>query len=146
MIPKIIPPLVRFFFLFFFLVALTAYYTRGGVTNHSEVLGVKFNQVTLNVGIKNIDSFKSSGKFICEIPGLYLISTSIMAATTDTDFYVFRNNEMIAQGAMGYEAWFTSSAVVILHLSVNDSIWVRYEAGRQMYGGRTCYLSIIKVK
>ncbi|CAC5357707.1 unnamed protein product [Mytilus coruscus] len=49
-----------------------------------------------HVGIDNLDTFKSSGKFVCEIPGLLYISAHIYTITQSRAFYVRKNTVTFA--------------------------------------------------
>lgn len=64
---------------FYFTVAVTAVPT--DVNQHSGYI-VKFGSVKTSRGISGISSFKSSGKFRCEIGGLYIVSVSLTAFDT----------------------------------------------------------------
>lgn len=125
--------------------ALTAYYTRKRTTGLSEYHIIKFDLVTLNIGIKDIEAFKNTGKFICESAGIYLISASYTVATPDADYYIQHNDQLVSQGVIGSSGlWLTGSAAVTLNLLVNDSVWFRLDDGKGVWGGRSCYISIYR--
>lgn len=112
--------------------------------------GVIFNDVRQQIGITNTTNFRNSGKFTCEKNGIYLISASIMSYTSDAEMFIYRNNERIAHTELGdhpsHSWWHSGTAVVAQRLGVSDTIWVAIDVNLAAYGGKSCYLSIVKVQ
>ncbi|CAC5395878.1 COL10A [Mytilus coruscus] len=86
---------------------------------------VKFSTVYTQVGINNIAAFKSNGKFVCEIPGLYYISAHIRTSTTNTAFYVYKNNKQISRSASGSGTYTDVPISAVVDLQTNDQLYVR---------------------
>ncbi|CAG2249634.1 unnamed protein product [Mytilus edulis] len=74
-------------------VAITA--CRGSSKSFPDAV-VRFSTVRSEIGINNIATFKSSGKFVCEIPGLYYISAHIRTNSGSNGIYVRKNSNYIA--------------------------------------------------
>lgn len=60
---------------------------------------VKFTHIFTSIGINNIAAFKSTGKFVCEIPGLYYISAYIRTASDDYEYVLKKNEVVISKSA-----------------------------------------------
>lgn len=104
---------------------------------------VKFSIVNFQVGINNIETFKSSGKFVCEIPGLYYISAHIYTTSTTRNFYVRKNGIIIATSSSGKASYSTNPISAVIELQHKDTLYV--DANHDILGPYSC-LSIIKVK
>ncbi|CAG2240736.1 unnamed protein product [Mytilus edulis] len=123
-------------------IAVTAYVSSaqtfsGGV--------VKFPTVYLNLGIKDIETFKTSEKFVCEFSGLYYISSHLRTKTQNNAFYVKKNGVYIAFSATDDENHYSTnpiSAVVELHL--HDTLHV--QASSINIDSTYSCLSIVKIK
>lgn len=115
------------YFYCFVSVALTAQ-----LTSNPTLVGImKFDNVILSVGYNNLPAYKSSGKFICERNGLYLISASIASGANNAQYYLYLNNDMIAStyisGSTNYPSttWNTGTIVLALQLRHSDSVYVK---------------------
>ena len=106
---------------------------------------MQFTDVKTSNGIHNADSIKTSGIFTCKHPGLYLISVYITTSTRHGRYDVYKNTVRIAVGfstvTISYE---TTSATVIEHLTVNDTISVSGDLS-VLYGYYSC-LTILQIK
>ena len=81
----------------FFSVAVTAC-----VISDSSSSPLQFGNIITQVGINNIESFKSTGKFTCETPGLYFVSANLWADCNSCGFYLRKNGVIISYGATTY--------------------------------------------
>lgn len=109
---------------------------------------IKFDDVRYSVGINNLAKFKSTGKLIVEKLGLYLISTSIFAHTTSSQYNIYLNGNVISQTRIGYIATDAHSAAVVLVLQLrsNDSLWVSSPGSYYIGGGLWSTLTVSKLK
>ncbi|XP_076071309.1 uncharacterized protein LOC143042745 isoform X5 [Mytilus galloprovincialis] len=110
---------------------------------------MKFEDVKYSVGITNLSTFKSTGKFTCEHEGLYVISASVMSKTTGAYYYIRLNGNDISLTYIGQFSGsqvFTGAVTVTRKLNPNDQVWL-YAAGSWfLYGGMYSKLTIIKIK
>lgn len=106
---------------------------------------VRFSSVYSNIGINNIATFKSSGKFVCEIPGLYYISAHIFTTTKGVEFYVKKNVNIIAFSASDTDSSYSTDPIsAVVELQLRDTLYV-YTGSHDIRGTYSC-LSIMKVK
>lgn len=106
---------------------------------------VKFANVHSNVGFKDIATFKSSGKFVCEFPGLYYISSHLRTTNQNNAFYVKKNSEYIAYSATDDENhWSTNPISAVVELQLKDTLYV-YAPSINIDSSYSC-LSIVKIK
>ncbi|CAG2216249.1 unnamed protein product [Mytilus edulis] len=104
---------------------------------------VRFSTVNFKEGIDNLDKFKSSGKFICEIPGLYYISAHIYTNTQGYGFNVKKNGVNIATSASGSGSTDTTNPIsAVVELQPKDTLYVY--AGHYIYASQSC-MSIMKI-
>lgn len=112
---------------------------------------IKFNNVLFSVGYNNLPGYKSSGKFICEKSGIYVISASILSNVNGATFYLHLNNNAITSTYISYDSnhpsrvEHTGTIVLALQLHPNDSVWVK-NGGARISASRWSTLSIVKVK
>ncbi|CAG2246630.1 unnamed protein product [Mytilus edulis] len=107
-------------------VAMTAHPSDGIITNTI----MKFDDVKYSVGITNLSSFKTTGKFTCEHEGLYLISASVMSYTTGANYFIKLNGNDISQTYIGIGA-----VSVSRKLNQNDQVWLYASGSWYVYGG-----------
>lgn len=129
----------------YFSVATTAHLT--STTSTGDIL--KFDDVKLSVGISNLSEYKSTGKFICEGKGLYMISSSIRSNTNGAEYYIYLNIKQISLTKIGQNypsstTYHTGTVVLALQLLPSDSVWVQ-NPGYSIQGGLWCTLTIVKV-
>ncbi|CAC5401336.1 unnamed protein product [Mytilus coruscus] len=94
---------------------------------------VKFSIIKTSEGITNqaITSFKSSGLFVCEVPGLYHISVEILSVANYAYFMIFKNDMELMRGhSNNYDLahgdqYTTSSAIVATKLLKGDTISIK---------------------
>ncbi|CAC5357708.1 unnamed protein product [Mytilus coruscus] len=121
-------------------VAVTACVSSGRIFPDNVV---RFSTVNFHVGIDNLDTFKSSGKFVCEIPGLYYISAHIYTRTQGQVFYVKKNSVIIASSASDSDSTYSTNPIsAVVELQLKDTLYVN--AGHSILATYSC-LSIMKV-
>lgn len=88
---------------------------------------IKFTNVKFSTGINNLSGYKSSGKFVCEKDGLYLISATVMYSWNDGEFYTYVNGKMYTQSYKHQESywWHSSTAIIAIEPYTNDTVWVQ---------------------
>lgn len=112
---------------------------------------IKFDNVAFSVGINNLPAFKSTGKFVCENDGTYLISTSIASSTIDANYVIYLNGNAISTTFIGYNHnkpslwYYTGSVVLVLPLRSKDSVWVHYPNSYNIYNGLWSTFTIVKI-
>ncbi|XP_071178121.1 uncharacterized protein [Mytilus edulis] len=108
---------------------------------------IQFNNVQLSVGIKNTSAFKSTGKFVCEKEGLYLVAASV-ASSEYSHFCINRGNTHVVScteiGQHSGSAWHSGTSVTILHLHVNDNISIA--TSNTIEAGYWTQFTLIKIK
>ncbi|XP_071181351.1 myosin-11-like [Mytilus edulis] len=113
---------------------------------------IRFDDVKFSIGINDLSSYKSTGKFTCETGGIYLISASIMSQTNDAYYHIILNGTTISATNIGYSSsspltmHHTGSVVLARQLRPNDSVWVSSNGNNYMFGGMLSTFTIVKVK
>lgn len=130
--------------MFLLSVAITACVTYDGGFYDAVV---KFTDVRFHVGINNLNTFKSRGKFVCEIPGLYYISAHIRTTATNQKsyFYVKKNGGILTYSMYGPSDIATTNSIsAVEELRLGDVLHMHAAAGGHIRGAYSC-LSIMKV-
>ncbi|CAG2216247.1 unnamed protein product [Mytilus edulis] len=105
---------------------------------------VRFATVTYKIRIDNIKTFTSSGKFVCEIPGLYYLSAHIRTTTQSHSFDVRKNGIPIARSASYSESSYSVNPIsAVVELQLRDTLYV-FAPGVYIQGTFSC-MSIMKV-
>ena len=118
---------------FYISVALLSDHVNGGGTAGSTI---QFNNVHHSYGITNstLSKFKSTGTFVCEVEGLYLIATTILSSITDSWFKLMKNQEELSRTYIAYYGsgggWYSGTGLAIVTLQVKDTIYI--EVGRHI--------------
>ncbi|CAC5389014.1 TRIP11 [Mytilus coruscus] len=113
---------------------------------------VKFNDVQFSIGINNLSTYKSTGKFVIEREGLYLISSSIFSGTNGAYYYIYLNGDQISYTSIGNDSnnpslmQHTGTLVVARQLRSNDSVWVNIRSGITIPAGHSSTFTIVKIK
>ena len=109
-------------------------------TPSSSHQALPFNRVPTNIG----DDFSAStGRFTCEIPGLYLFTYSIMNNIDDPIVYLMRNdvriNGVYRQDEGRYDM---VSNTAVLQLDAGDQVWLKCRySGRGIYSSSNLFTS-----
>lgn len=99
----------------------------------------------LLVGIMNIDTFQSSGKLVCGIPGLYYISAHIFTTAQVKAFYVMKNGITIANSISDSDSSYSTNPIpAVVELQLKDTLNM-YTNLLSIQGKYSC-LSIMKIK
>ncbi|CAG2245680.1 unnamed protein product [Mytilus edulis] len=108
---------------------------------------VKFNSVKTSIGLSDMSSFKSSGKFKCEIEGLYSVSVLLNAYNTDVSYKIYLNgNEYSSVYEFVNKVFYQGGAItVILNLHQTDILWVQL-SGHMYVIGVYSYITIVMIK
>ncbi|XP_076071314.1 uncharacterized protein LOC143042746 [Mytilus galloprovincialis] len=110
---------------------------------------IKFDDVKYSVGITNLSTYKSTGKFSCKHEGLYLISASVMSHTSSAVYYIRLNGNNISQTYIGQHSGdksFTGAMTVSRKLNPNNQVWLYAVGSWYLYKGVYSTLTIIKIK
>ncbi|VDI66556.1 Hypothetical predicted protein [Mytilus galloprovincialis] len=122
-------------------VAVTACVSSGKTFSDAVV---RFATVTYKIRIDNIKTFTSSGKFVCEIPGLYYISVHIRTTTQSHSFDVRKNGISIARSASDSESSYSVNPIsAVVELQLGDTLYV-FAPGVYIQRTFSC-MSIMKV-
>lgn len=127
----------------FISVAMTSCVSHDNVLSVGET--IKFDEVKTNVGIDNLSSFQSTGKFNCTKDGLYIVSIWVLAqaASRDNNVYIYKNSNIVSKTYIYDNTYDTGPATVAVELDVNDNVWVQFDNGKvDSYG--SC-MTIIKI-
>lgn len=84
--------------------------------------GIQFNDVKFSVGIRNISTFKNTGKFMCEKTGLYIVSVSMEMNYDNTEFY---GKEFTKSSKHNNGYWHSASVLIAIELKTNDTVWLQ---------------------
>lgn len=113
---------------------------------------IKFDVIKSVYGISAIDSFKRTGIFKCEIPGLYLITATIMSTSSYADFLMYKNGvslervlfQIYSPGSADYQ---TGTGTLAIELSVGDTLLIKTGTSMKVYGSSnlSC-VTILKLK
>lgn len=109
---------------------------------------VKFDTIQLHYGVNNLSRFKSEGKFIAEIEGLYTVSAWILSASSGAEFGIYHNDRLITRiyiNEISNELQ-SASGMATIELQINDTVWIGTFQYMSIYSTyRSCF-TIVKVK
>ncbi|CAC5411880.1 unnamed protein product [Mytilus coruscus] len=106
---------------------------------------VTFSDVEFSVGINNISAYKTSGIFICESSGVYLVSVSTLSPLADRNIRVVLNGNHISYTRVSDGQWQTGTTAVAVQLLNKDKLWI--EADSMLVAPRPyTFFSIVKVQ
>ncbi|CAG2246178.1 unnamed protein product [Mytilus edulis] len=116
-------------------VAMTAHPSHAGTISNNIM---KFNDVKFSVGVTNLATYKSTGKFTCEQEGLYILSASVMSHTSNAYYHISLNGNYISETYIGQHSssYAQTGAVTVIHnLNQNDQVWLIPSGSWYLYGG-----------
>ncbi|CAG2201524.1 unnamed protein product [Mytilus edulis] len=111
---------------------------------------VKFPNILTKTGISDIVSFKSSGKFVCEFPGLYFISSNIRSTSNLVKYYLKKNESIISYSAI--TDWSSSVGITTTGISAavycqkNDELYLYLGSFRNNIDGTGSCFTVMKIK
>ena len=100
--------------------------------------------------MSNINGFKASGQFVCEVAGFYLFSVHIMSDSNDASHQMVKNNMALAYVYVIYTSdtglhHNTGTGVIAVQLNVGDTLYVKaYVDNMHIYYTYSC-ITIIKI-
>ncbi|CAG2227903.1 unnamed protein product [Mytilus edulis] len=106
---------------------------------------LKFPDIKTSVGVSNLSSFQSTGKFTCQVPGYYHIVTTMMSVDSNERIDIMKNSNSIHwQYVTGNTqgSWTPGTAAVALELKTNDTVWIKLNSRKSIH--QSC-LTIIKI-
>ncbi|CAG2212278.1 unnamed protein product [Mytilus edulis] len=93
-------------------VALTACATGSTVPGGTVV---HFPNIQTNIGITNLSAYKSTGKFVCTVAGLYHVS-AVMMSNTDGELYgIYKNSDRMIRTYYGKVDSYVTRTSVFCH-------------------------------
>ncbi|CAC5396678.1 unnamed protein product [Mytilus coruscus] len=108
---------------------------------------LNFPDIKTSVGVSNLSSFQSTGKFTCQVPGYYHIVLTIMSSYNNARIDIMKNSNTIHwQYVTSYVKdniyWNPGTASVALELKTNDTVWIKLYSTYNIY--QSC-LTIFKI-
>ncbi|VDI57013.1 Hypothetical predicted protein [Mytilus galloprovincialis] len=131
-------------------VAVTSCAHRTQTYNSGKI--ITFSNVKMSNGIGNVNNFKSSGKFTCEKPGLYLIGVYIVSYTKNSEFHIMKNGINVSRVYVrpylnsADDNHHTGTGIIAVQLDVNDTLNINAYSKMQVLGSAYSCMTIIKVK
>ncbi|XP_071135341.1 CAP-Gly domain-containing linker protein 1-like [Mytilus edulis] len=112
-------------------VALTACATSSTVPGGTVV---HFPNIQTNIGITNLSAYKSTGKFVCTVAGLYHVSAVMMSSTDGQYYYIYKNSDRMITTYYGkVHSYVTRTSVFVTMLDVGDEITVWTAVSQYIY-------------
>lgn len=110
---------------------------------------MKFDDVQYSVGVANVSAYENTGKFTCELEGLYIVSASVMSYTSGARYFIKLNGNVISETYIGDHSgsnYFTGAVTVTRKLNPADQVWLEAYGSWNFYGGMYSKFTIIKIK
>ncbi|VDI44286.1 Hypothetical predicted protein [Mytilus galloprovincialis] len=129
-------------------VSMTACVNSHGTHQLSSYKVVKFDNIKVQYGVNNLNRFKSDGKFIAEMEGMYIVSAWIMSSSVNAEFGIYHNGILISNTYISSDGghYNTATGVTAIDLQTNDTVWIGTIHSMQIYSfDRSCF-TIVKVK
>lgn len=126
---------------------MTAHSPRNIDISHGDIM--IFDDVKYSIGIPNVSAYKNTGKFICELEGLYIVSASVMSYTSTAQYYIKLNGNLISETNIGHHSgidYFTGAVTVTRKLNPADQVWLEAYGSWNFHGGLYSKFTIIKIK
>ena len=110
----------------------------------------KFSDTQTVYGISDINGFRTSGKFVCEVPGVYLFSVHIMSQSNAASYQMLKNNMILSNVYVIHTTdtglhYNTGTGVMAVQLNVGDTLYVKASSNMYIYGSYSC-MTIIKIR
>ncbi|CAG2211180.1 C1QG [Mytilus edulis] len=108
---------------------------------------IKFDNVRTSIEIKNLSTFKSTGKFSCEVEGLYHISVYIVSYTARSEYSIYKNNNKLTttySDTAGHIQ--TSAGAVVMKMNVGDTIFVIPDFNMHVYADHWSCITTAMIK
>ena len=111
----------------------------------------KFPATKTVIGISDINGFRTSGKFVCEVPGVYLFSVYIMSESDNAVYRMLKSNMVLSHVYVIYTSqpsgshYNTGTGVMAVQLNVGDTLYVNAHNNMHIYGTWSC-MTIIKIR
>ena len=102
-------------------------------------------------GISDINGYKTSGKFVCEVSGVYLFSVHIMSESNNAVYQMLKNNMILSHVYVIYTSQpsgshsNTGTGVMAVQLNVGDTLYVKASSNMYISGSWSC-MTIIKIR
>lgn len=110
---------------------------------------IQFENVKTAVGINKLQDFRTSGRFVAEKPGLYMIAAFVMSDSYGAQFIIYKNNQIISfvfiKPDLREADKHTGTGVIAVELNINDVIRIVANYNNMnVYSIFSC-LTVIKV-
>lgn len=122
-------------------------YSNGDISSNI----VKFPHILTSTGINDISSFKTTGKFVCEFPGLYFIFSYIRTKDDGNAYYLKKNGDIISNSATTNWPSGTGTTLATTGISAavdcqkNDELYLFLSAPIYIDSTWSCF-TILKIK
>lgn len=126
-------------------VILVAGATRGTYADQHTIL---FHDIIISSGVRDVDSFNSTGAFTCERGGMYQIAAYIASNANHCSFTVRKNKAYIGDAFASLGDFYeTMTFISVVELKVNDTIEIYSgSTGQLVYGNRESGISIVQIR
>lgn len=119
-------------------------YSNGDISSNI----VKFPHILTSTGISDITSFKSTGKFVCEFPGLYFISSYIRTNDGAHSYFLKKNSDTISYSATTIWPGSTGSTTTGISAAVdcqkNDELYLLLSTSISIQSTWSCF-TVLKI-
>ena len=122
--------------------------SNGGTISPGTI--AKFSITKTVYGISDINGYKTSGKFVCEVSGVYLFSVHIMSESNRAEYQMLKNNMILSYVYVIYTSqtsshYNTGTGVMAVQLNVGDTLYVKASTNMYIYSAYSC-MTIIKIR
>jgi hypothetical protein len=116
----------------------------------SDGIIAKFPATKTVYGISDIHGFRTSGQFVCEVPGVYLFSVHILSESVDASYQMLKNNMVLSNVYVFYtddtaSSYNTGTGVMAVQLNVGDTLYVKVDSNMYIQSSYSC-MTIIKIR
>ena len=110
----------------------------------------KFPDTQTVYGISDIHGFRTSGKFVCELSGVYLFSVHIMSQSNNAIYQMLKNNMALTHVYVIFTSdtglhYNTGTGVMAVQLNVGDTLYVKVGTNMYIQGSYSC-MTVIKIR